>query len=116
MQVLAVEQSDQRQTSRYQREGRVVCQYGAEESTAATLQNVSVDGVSVRLEKHIPEGSNVLLKCGSFLPELKCKVLWCRSVDYDWCFTAGLHIYHTDADVAAGVTALVLSAQLYNQN
>ena len=81
---------------------------------SAILKNVNIDGVCVRLEEHIPAVANVLLKCGTFLPELKCKVLWCSPLDSDWCYAAGLQIHHTDVDVAAGVTALVLSAQLYN--
>lgn len=114
MQALAVKQDEHRRSLRYKRKGQLLCQYGPEKIMAATLKDVSVDGFCIRLEGYIPAGTNVLLKCGTFLPELKCKVLWCSPLDSDWCYAAGLRIHHTDADVATGVTALVLSAQSDN--
>ena len=110
MEATAVQTGEQRKATRFTRDGRLTCQYGSTNFAEAAWQDVSADGGCVRLDRYLAPGTKLMLNCGAFLPELKCKVLWCRQAPLGWSFEAGLQFYHTDVEVAAAVTALVLSA------
>lgn len=107
---------EQRRHERQDVSGAFSYRYGPGYGGEGDWQNVSLGGASVRLGRYLRPGRHVLLNSvvrGEVFVdeevEFKARVVWCRPVDQDQRFEAGLVLFRDDGESARRLASILAS-------